>query len=202
MNGRARSRLYFDSGMIIALFLAYDMHREGALRVLEAAGRHGCRLITSRLAIMEAVAVVRRKAAESHRRQSGSGWELAGVRDHVDGAAAELLEFVDAMKGRHGLHIVEVDDRQLDLALVNRKAFEHAGRVIAPAKRGKRYRHRGVGACDWLHFWLALLLGADMICTTDAAFADIAGNDDVFGHIMVQLTRGPLVGPLAGGGAA
>ena len=41
-----------------------------------------------------------------------------------------------------------------------------------------------------------------MICTTDAAFADIAGSDDVFGHIMVQLTSGPLVGPLAGGGAA
>ena len=50
------------------------------------------------------------------------------------------------------------------------------------------------------HFALALDAGAVAICTTDAAFADIAGNDGVFGHIKIQLTGDPLIDLLAGRG--
>lgn len=127
---------------------------------------------------------------------------MSEVEAHVDEAVSRLLAFIESMKDDDGLEIAEADNARFDLVMLNRKAIEHAGRVIAPASRGKRYRHRGVGARDWLHFWLAPCAGADMICATDAAFADIAGSDDAFGHILVQLTAGPLAGPLAVGGAA
>ena len=83
------------------------------------------------------------------------------------------------------------------LSLADRKALEHAGRVL-PAATGRFFRHRGIGSCNWLHFLLALHLGARVICTADKALAGVYGNDDEFGHIWVQLTSGPLGGPLAG----
>ena len=75
--------------------------------------------------------------------------------------------------------------------------LEHEGRT-APGVGGQRCRHVGVGPFDWAHFALALGARAEAICTTDAAFADIAGSDDMFGHIKIQLTRDPLIDLLAG----
>ena len=203
-DSKARTRVYLDSGVIVALALLCDMHRSGASRIFDAAGKRGCKIVTSRLAIMEAVGVVRRRTAESHRRRSGSG-EMAGVETHVREAVSRMLVLVRGLEDAGILHIVEADGSTLDLFLLQRKVLEHVGRVIMPAGRGKRFRHRGVGSCGWLHFWLAKCIGADVICTTDMAFTDIAGNDDEFGHIEVQTTRGPLIGLLGGdraGGAA
>ena len=201
-DGMAKTGLYLDSGVIVALILLCGMRHAGAFRVLCAAKLSRCRLITSRLAVMEAIAVVRRKTAGSHRRRSGSGTEMASVEAHAAEAVSRLLEFIESMKSAHGLRVVDIVDRPLDLDVLQRMELEHAGRIIAPSAAGKKYRHRGVGACDRPHFWLAMCAGADMICTTDAAFADIAGSDDEFGHIQVRLTSGPLIGPLAGAGAA
>lgn len=67
-------------------------------------------------------------------------------------------------------------------------------------RRGRRCRHIGVGPFDMAHFALALGARAEAICTTDAAFADIAGSDGVFGHIRIQLTGDPLIDLLAGRG--
>lgn len=101
---------------------------------------------------------------------------------------------------RQGLRIIVPKDWSPDLFLLCLKVFEHAGYVV-PAGKGRSFRYRIVGSCDWFHFALAEYLGAAVICTTDAAFADIAGNDDEFGHILVQMASGPLVGPLAAGSA-
>ena len=204
-DSKARTSVYLDSGVIVALALLCDMHHLGASRIFDAARKCGCEIVTSRLAIMEAVGVVRRRTAESHRRRSGSGGELAGVEAHVREAVSRMLGLVKSLEDADILHVVEADDSTFDLFLLQRKALEHVGRVITPAATGKRFRHRGVGSCDWLHFWLAKCIGADVICTTDMAFADIAGNDDEFGHIKVQTTRDPLIDLLGGdraGGAA
>ncbi len=74
---------------------------------------------------------------------------------------------------------------------------EHAGRAVY-SKGGRFYRYRGVGPCDWLQFELAEYANASVICTTDAAFADIEGNDEDFGHIRIQMTNASLIGPLIG----
>ena len=204
-DGRARARVYLDSGMIVALTLLCDMHHSGASRIFDAARKCGCEIVTSRLAIMEAISVVRKRTAESHKRRSGNGGELAGVEAHVREAVSRMLGLVSGLENSGILDVMETDGGALDLFLLQRKVLEHVGRVKMPATVGKRFWHRGVGSCDWLHFWLARHIGADVICTTDMAFADIAGNDNEFGHIKVQTTRGPLIGLLGGdraGGAA
>lgn len=72
--------------------------------------------------------------------------------------------------------------------------IEQVGRAVHTGK-GKNYRYRGVGSYDWLNFLLARDSGATVICTTDAAFADIEGNDSEFGHIRIQMAGAP---PIAG----
>ena len=67
-------------------------------------------------------------------------------------------------------------------------------------RRGRRCRHVGVGPFDRAHFALALGARAEAICTTDAAFADIAGSDGTFGHTKIHLMGSPLVDMLAGRG--
>ena len=91
----------------------------------------------------------------------------------------------------------------LDLPTVHNKMFEHPGYAVLYSK-GNSCRHRGLGLLDWLHIILARDANAAVICTTDMAFADIAGNDDEFGHIQTQLADGAAAGPLydlARGGA-
>ena len=199
VDGKTRTSVYLDSGVIVALALLGDMHHLGASRIFDAARKCGYEIVTSRLAIIEAVGVVRKRTAESHKRRSGSGGELAGVETHVREAVSRMLGLVRGLENSGILDVVEIDGGAPDLSLLHRKILEHVGRVMMPAAAGKRFRHRGVGSCDWLHFWLARHIGADVICTTDMAFADIAGNDDEFGHIEVQTTRGPLIGLLGGG---
>lgn len=97
------------------------------------------------------------------------------------------------------LRIVELRNWSPDLALLSGKAREHAGRVVRSAD-GLNHRYIGIMSCNWLHFPLAEHAGAAAICTADAAFADIEGNDEDFGHIKIQMTDGPLIDALGGGG--
>ena len=193
----ARKLACLDASVLVALVYLGDMHREGAYRVCIAARRAGYRLITSHLAIAEMYAVIRRKKAASIRCRTGSEKERAAAGAEVEATVDSARELLDKLSGNGIIEIMDAEDWPPRLALAGRKALEHAGRVLAVVA-GRMFRHRGIGSCDWLHFLLALHLGAQVICTADKAFADVHGNDDEFGHIWVQLTSGPLVGPLAG----
>ena len=120
---------------------------------------------------------------------------------HVQSTVKEALRLLNWMVKQGIIEIIEPENWSPDLLLLYAKVLEHAGYVLSVGK-GRPFRYRGVGSCDWSHFALAkYLLGAEVILTADVAFADIAGNDDEFGHILVQLASGPLVGPLAAGAA-
>ena len=68
--------------------------------------------------------------------------------------------------------------------------LEYPGRTVS-GKRSRTCRHRGIGPYDWIQCELAEDAGASVIYTTDAALADITGNDSEFGHIRVRLAGGP-----------
>ena len=188
--------VYLDSSILVALFDPDDMHHDDAVRVFRAMVRRGHRAVTSPLAVMEAVAVVRKKTARSHRCWPEGADDLTDVEVHVQDAADDMAKFVDRMVEEKILRIMDSKWWSPDLEFLYGKLLEHGGHVV-PATRGSRFRHRAVGSCDWLHFWLALIAGAAAICTTDMAFADIPGSDAEFGGIAVQLASAPLSGPLA-----
>ena len=188
--------IYLDSGVLVALFDPDDMHHDDAVRAFRAIARRGYMMVTSLLAVMEAVAVVRKKAARSHRCGPEGAEEMAGVEARVEDAAGGMARFVANMVNEGLLRVMDSKGWSPDLELLYGKLLEHTGHVV-PATRGSRFRHRAVGSCDWLHIWLAWIFGAEMICTTDTAFADIPGRDDRFGGIAVQLTSAPLSGLLA-----
>ena len=188
--------IYLDSGVLVALFDPDDMHHDDAVGVFRAITRRGYKMVTSLLAVMEAIAVARKKAARSHKCGPEGAEEMAGVEAHMQDAAGDMAKFVANMVGEGLLRVMDSKGWSPDLEILYDKLLEHSGRVV-PATRDSRFRHRAVGSCDWLHFWLAMIFGAAMICTTDTAFADIPGRDDEFGGIAVQLTSAPLAGPLA-----
>ena len=113
------------------------------------------------------------------------------------GAAADALDLINTMAKDGTLVIMETAGWSPDLDFLLGKMLEHPGRIVS-GMRSRTCRHRGVGPYDWFHYALALLAGASVICTTDAALADVAGSDAQFGGIQVQLTSGPLIGPLSG----
>ena len=192
---------YLDSGALMALAIPDDMHHDDAVRVCDAAVRRGVyRLVTSHLAVMEAMAVVRKRVTTSHRLRSGTEEERAGVDADAGRATDDMLRRISDMVDSSFLSIMELEDWAPDLVLLRGKVYRHAGRAVRIAG-GRIYRYRGVGSCDWLHFAIAVALGASVICTTDAAWADVEGNDEEFGHIRIQTTSGPLIAPLIGGGA-
>ena len=192
--------VYIDSGVMVALSIAGDAHHDDAVGACTAMEQGKCHMITSSLAVMEAVAAVRKRITMSHKRRSGSEDERADVDAHASRAAAGMLNLVSGMARQGFLRIVELDDRSPDLYLLHGKALARAGRAVYGGK-SRFYRYRGVGSCDWLHFAFARDAGASVICTTDAAFADIEGSDDEFGHIRIQLTGAPLIDLLIDGGA-
>ena len=188
--------VYLDGRFLAALFDLEDVHHDGAVRAFRAIARKGYKAVTSRLAVMEAVAIVRKKAARSYRCRSESAEELAGVEAHVQDAAGGMSAFVDKMVEGKKLRIMDSKGLSPDLELLYGKVHEHSGRIV-PAPEGDECRHIGVGSCDWVGIWLARAFGAAVICTTDTALADIPGRDDEVGGIAVQLASAPLAGPLA-----
>lgn len=183
-----KGAVYFDSGVIIALARGpEDMHYSSAVKLKEMANQSGRPVITSKLAIMEAIGVIRKRNAMSRKYMTGSDKEGEEADDDAQQAVAHMLEAVALAKAQGLIRIAELKGWSPDLDLLYTKMLMHAGST-RPGKKGRTGRHRGVGACDWFHFTIAKDAGATTICTTDAALADIAGNDDDFGHIRILLT--------------
>ena len=187
-----------DAGMLVAMALGtIDMHYEGAVRVYDAAVRSGFQLITSRLAVMEMISVVRRRTTMPRKCRPGRSEDLSAADAHVRETVAQALDLISKMKQEGSLIVEETTGESCDFVLLHRKMLEHQGRTVS-GERSRTCRHRGVGPNDWMLFALAREVGALVICTTDAALADIAGRDDEFGSIQVQLTGAPLIGLLSG----
>ena len=187
-----------DSGTIVALTVADDMHHDGAVRTCDAAVKYGrCQLVISPLAIMEAAGAIRKKITRSHRQRSGNEEERANVIADASRGVAHMLNHVSNMTKQGTLRILELGSWSPDFVRLPTKVHEHVGCAVY-TEGGKFYRYRGIGPCDWLQFAFAEYANASIICTTDAAFADIEGNDEDFGHIRIQMTSGPLIGPLIG----
>ena len=190
--------VYLDSGVLAALAMGEDdMHYHGAVRVCGAAVRSGCQLVTSLLAIMEMLNVVRRRTAASCKCRPGRVEDQEAADARVRRAVARVLDLINTMRDDGILTIMKAAGWSPDLDFLLGKMLEHPGRIVS-GMRSRTCRHRGVGPYDWFHYAPALLAGASVICTTDAALADVAGSDAQFGGIQVQLTSGPLIGPLSG----
>ena len=182
----------------MALYLGMaDRHYAGVVAALAAARQNGWIAVTSWFAVMEAAGVVRKRITEGHRYRSGSGEEREAVDRIVRGAVDELLDLVDSMKTEERLRIVELDGWFPAPSRILSKMLEHAGFTV-PGRAGQICRYRGIGLLDWLHIMFARAANATAICTTDKAFADIAGNDGEFGPVQIQLTSVGAIGPLYG----
>ena len=200
-GGGRRPAVYLDTGVLVALVLgASDMHYNGAVRVYDAIVRSGCRPVTSLLAIMEMVNVVRRRTAASYKCRPGRGEDQEAADARVRRAVARALDLINTMTNDGILTIMKTAGWSPGLDFLLGKMLEHPGRIVS-GTRSRTCRHRGVGPYDWFHYALALLAGASVICTTDAALADVAGSDAQFGRIQIQLTGEPLIDPLSGSAA-
>ena len=187
---------FLDAGVLVALYLGIaDRHYAGVVAALAAAQKNGWILITSRFAVMEAVGVIRRRITEDHRYRSGSDRERVEVDRGVRWAINDFLDLVDTMKIQRRLRVVEIEGWFPSASAVHAKMMEHAGYTV-PGRAGRICRYRGIGLFDWVHIMFARAARADAICTTDKAFADVAGNDAELGHIMMQLTNVGPIGPL------
>ena len=196
-GGRGKATVvYLDSSMLVAPSRgSIDPHHVGATGACAAAWRSGYRVVTSMLAILEAVGAIRRRVTASHKRESGSEGERKEVDRAVRQAVTTLLNLAGSLEKQGRLAIVEMEGWSPDFAVLRTKMLEHAGHTVFHSK-GNACRHRGLGLHDWLHIALARDADAAVICTADNAFADIVGKDDEFGHILVQMTGTGATGPL------
>ncbi len=190
--------VFGETSAFVAVSVLEDIHHADAVRVLDAAVRSGCRLITTHAVILELIGAVRKKVITSHKRQSGSEEERAGVEASADAAVARAIKIIYDMVRRGVLKIVAVEKPHDYFGLCG-KALVHSGHAVYVADN-RACRHRGIGPFDLIHYASAEGAGASVIITSDAAFADIEGNDNEFGHIRVQLTGGPLIDLLGGDG--
>ena len=138
--------VYLDSSMLVALFDPDDMHHVDAVRVFRTMVRRGHKMITSLLAVMEAVAAVRKKA-RSHKCKSESAEELAGAEADVLSMAGGMAEFVDEVVDSGFLEIIGLKGRSPDLELLYGKVLKHAGRVM-PAASCRPSRATGSGTVE------------------------------------------------------
>ena len=192
--------VYAESSAIVAISVPDDMHHDGAALIFNAVRELGyCRLVTSEWAIAEAAVAIRKKITRSHRMRTGSEEERAAVDAEADEVVTQMFERMIGMEKRGHLVIMGIKDLPIDIASSPAKVHEHVGRAVRDA-RGKFYRYRGVGPCDWPQFALAKHANASVIITSDVAFADIEGNDKDFGHIKIQMINAPLIGLLTGKG--
>ena len=187
---------YLETSILVALALGLaDRHYAGAVGMLDAARRAECRVITSPLAVLEAMGVIRRRIAAAHRCRSGSDEELEYVDGLVRDAVARLLDLVDALKKQNRLTVVYPEGWSIDFAALRANMLEHPGLVVLFAK-GNSCRHRGLGLMDWLQMAYARAAKAVVICTTDRAFADVCGGDGEFKHMQVQMADASEAGPI------
>ena len=195
-----RPIIYSDTGPLVAYARGKaDRHHAGAVKVFSAARRSGCRLITSPQAIAETIGVVRKRTAASYKYRPGHSEDLRYADDRVHEATAGATRILYKLNEQGFLTIVYIPDWYFDQLRVYSKMVEHPGRTVPGWK--SFCRHLGINPCDWPQIAFAVDAGASAICTTDAAFADIVGNDAEFGHLKVQLTSAPLIDLLSGGAA-
>ena len=188
--------VYLEASILVALALGLDdMHYAGAASMLAAAWRAKCRVITSPLAVLEAVGAVRRRAAASHRCRSGSDEE----REYVDGLVRDtvdrLLKLVSTLKRQGRLTVVELEGWSIDFAAARANMLDHPGYVVLHS-RGDPCRHRALGLIDWLHMAYARAARAVVICTVDKAFADVCGSVGEFEDMQVQMADASGAGPI------
>ena len=199
-NNEDEPSVYAESSSVFAALVPHDAHHQDVVKMLKEIRRRGYRVVVSPLTLMETFASIRRKSTTSNMCRLGSEDERAGVEAHVQNTVNDARRRLRRLVKQGIIEIIEPENWSPDLLLLYAKVLKHAGYVL-PVDKGRPFRHRAVGSYDWLHFALAKYLGAVAILTTDVAFADIAGNDDEFGHILIQLASEPLIGPLAAGAA-
>lgn len=189
-SGNARPIAYLDTGVLVALALGTaDMHHDGAVRACREGVRDGYQLVTSPLAVMETIGVVRRRTTASHKCRPGSSEDLRAADADARGAVAHALAIINVMKKQGLLTLVGEGDWSPNTVFLQRKMLEYPGRTVS-GKQSRTCRHRGIGPYDWFQCELADDAGASVIYTTDAALADITGSDGEFGHIRVRLVGG------------
>ena len=190
---------FVETSAFVAASVLEDVHHADVVRVLDAAVRNGHHLITSYPVILETIWAVRKEVITSHKRQSGSEEERASVEADADEAVARAIMIIDIMIYQGILEIVDADRVHPDYLVLCSKEMTHRGRAAYVAK-SRTYRYLGIGPFDLIHYAFAEGANASVIITSDAAFADIEGSDDMFGHIRVQLVGGPLIDMLGGDG--
>ena len=191
---------HLDAGVIMALAMPGDMHHAGAKRMCGAAVRCGYVLVVSPISIMEAAAAAARKRTIIlHKIQSGSEAELAGAEAHGEANVGLVLKTVDRMADLGHMKIADLKGWSPDFLCLCLMMIDCRGSAVRRAK-SRTYWHRGIGPHDLLHCAAAKHLDAPIIITTDAALADIAGRENGCGHIRIQITSGPLIDLLGGGG--
>ena len=117
--GEIEEAAFYDSGMIVALARGpEDLHYEGVARLDAFAEQNGWHVITSPLAVMESVSVVRRRTAMSHKYRSGGDGEMAAVDAKVQRAADNLRRSMSDMASWGRLTIVDHGGRPLNFALL------------------------------------------------------------------------------------
>ena len=135
---------FVETSEFVAASVLEDIHHADAVRVLDAAVRSGCRLITTYAVILELIGAVRKKVITSHKRQSGSEEERAGVEASADAAVARAIEIIEDMVDRGVLKIVAVEKSHDYFGLCG-KALVHSGHAVYVADN-RAYRHtRGSG---------------------------------------------------------
>ena len=123
--------VYLDSGTIVALTVADDMHYDGAVRTCNVAMERGnCQLVTAPLAIMEAAGAIRKKITRLHKQRSGSEEERANVNADAGRAAARMFMYIDTMAKRGDLRVLELGGGSPDFVRPSAKVREHAGRAV------------------------------------------------------------------------
>lgn len=185
----SKKLLYCDTGIIVAIVMgAVDPFFGDAVRLLEVVRSNGMRLVISNLALAEAVDVLRKRIKERCKCTDESGRECEAVEAEVAAAEATLADFIDELKGDKKVVILEEETTvQMDFVHLYKKLLGYKG-ATPQVRKGKRYRHVGIGPVDWIHIALARLVNAWAICTTDKAFAQISG-DRQYGGMEVIILR-------------
>ena len=181
--------VYCDTGFIVAIVMgAADPFFDEAMRFLEAVKSSGARLVISSLALAEAVDVIRKRVKANTRCNDVSGREREAVEGDAAKAVRDIRRVINALRSDKMADMYgDITSGQPDLATLYKSMLDLEGRT-PQARKGNTYRHEGLGPIDLIHIDMALLAGAQVICTTDKAFAQI-GGDKRYGGIEIIILR-------------
>lgn len=180
--------VYADTGFIVAIVMgAVDPFFDEAMRFLEAVKSSGARLVISSLTLAEAVDVIRKRVKAGHRCANGNNGERKVVHAEAAKVVRDVDHFIIALVADRVADMYgDITSAQPDLAPLYKNMLDMEGRT-PQARKGNTYRHEGLGPIDLIHIDMALLAGAQVICTTDKAFAQISGDKRYGGMKIVIL---------------